>query len=137
MGSQLLEIKKLELLTSVKGVGPKSAYSLISALGSDTVIQAVQLENKKSLSKAPGVGAKAAAQICLDLGNKIQTVLMYKGTGETGMMVAGEAKVLEVSESLPMFNNSSATPILEEALMACKELGFKEKIKFFQRQKIL
>lgn len=72
-GFETLREKKLfELLCSVKGVGPKSAYSLISALGSETIIQSVQLENKKVLTKAPGVGAKAAAQICLDLGDKIQ-----------------------------------------------------------------
>lgn len=136
-GFTTLRDKKLfELLTSVKGVGPKSAYSLISSLGADTVIQAVQLENKKTLSKAPGVGAKAAAQICLDLGNKIQTVLMYKGNGDSTFITSGDA-ASAMSESLPMFNGTGISPILEEALMACKELGFKEDAILPKAQKIL
>ncbi len=136
-GFTTLRDKKLfELLTSVKGVGPKSAYSLISALGSDTVIQAVQLENKKTLSKAPGVGAKAAAQICLDLGSKIQSVLMYKGDCESPFIVSGDLTE-SLSSNMPMFSNANTSPILEEALMACKELGFKEDSILPKAQKIL
>ena len=129
----LREKKLFELLTSVKGVGPKSAYSLLAALGPETVIQSVQLENKKSLSKAPGVGPKAAAQIILDLGNKIQSVLMYSGNGLTNAInVDGPAEQQEL-----MSNPNYSTPILEEALMACKELGFKEDSILPKAQKIL
>jgi Holliday junction DNA helicase RuvA len=133
-GFETLREKKLfELLTSVKGVGPKSAYSLLTALGPEAVIQAVQLENKKSLSKAPGVGPKAAAQVILDLSNKIQSVLMYSGNGLTNAInVDGPAKQQELMSS-PSYN----TPILEEALMACKELGFKEDSILPKAQKIL
>ena len=87
--------------------------------------------------KIGGRKASYVFQICLDLGNKIQTVLMYKGTGATGMMVAGDSKVMEVSESLPMFNSQATTPILEEALAACKELGFKEEVILPKAQKLL
>lgn len=138
-GFTTLRDKKLfELLTSVKGVGPKSAYSLISSLGSETVIQAIQLENKKTLSKAPGVGAKAAAQICLDLGNKIQNVLIYKGNKEGDFLSATEVREnIGEASNLSMFSSVHATPILEEALMACKELGFKEDLILAKAQKIL
>jgi holliday junction DNA helicase RuvA len=131
-GFETLREKKLfELLCTVKGVGPKSAYSLISALGPETIIQSVQMENKKVLTKAPGVGAKAAAQICLDLGDKIQKVLMYSGQNHT-MTIHAPAHMYH-SEQTEMVNMSkgnslftASEPILEEAIMACKELGFKE-----------
>lgn len=133
-GFETLREKKLfELLTSVKGVGPKSAYSLLTALGAESVIQSVQLENKKSLSKAPGIGAKAAAQICLDLSNKIQGVLMYSARGVNNEFREGELPVQTELVSSPSYS----TPILEEALMACKELGFKEDSILPMAQKIL
>lgn len=155
-GFQTLREKKLfELLNSVKGVGPKSSYALLSSLGADTIIQSVQMENKKVLTKAPGVGAKAAAQICLDLGNKIQKVLMYSARrsqerAQTSDAWDGEDK--EHQEELPLnsemnlLNSSNPSSllisslegtILEETIMACKELGFKEEIILPMAQKIL
>ncbi len=134
-GFETLREKKLfELLTSVKGVGPKSAYNLLTALGAETVIQSVQLENKKSLSKAPGIGAKAAAQICLDLSNKIQNVLMYSARGLNNEFHDGASPV---QPELVASNAGYNAPILEEALMACKELGFKEDSILPMAQKIL
>ncbi len=139
-GFETLREKKLfELLNSVKGVGPKSAYSLLSALGADTIIQSVQLENKKVLTKAPGVGAKAAAQICLDLGDKIQKVLMYSGQNHT-MTIHAPAPTAHIENhqmNLSTMNTTLGGPILEETLMACKELGFKEDIVLPMAQKIL
>lgn len=132
-GFETLREKKLfELLTSVKGVGPKSAYTLLTALGTETVIQSVQLENKKSLSKAPGIGPKAAAQICLDLSSKIQSVLMYSGNGFNNAINVDGPSQPELTSS-----SSYTTPILEEALMACKELGFSEDSILPKAQKIL
>lgn len=134
-GFESLRDKKLfELLTSVKGVGPKSAYSLIIALGCDTIIQSVQLENKKALSQAPGIGAKAAAQICLDLSKKIQNVLMFSNTMNSNNSFSQEPSPVT---SLPLNTTSSSSTILNEALMACKELGFKEDLIISKAQKIL
>ncbi len=130
----LRDKKLLELLTSVKGVGPKSAYSLIVALGCDTIIQSVQLENKKALSQAPGIGAKAAAQICLDLSKKIQNVLMFSNTMSSKNSFSHEARPVT---SLPLQTSGSGSLILNEALMACKELGFKEELVISKAQKIL
>ncbi|MCR9202981.1 MAG: Holliday junction branch migration protein RuvA [Halobacteriovoraceae bacterium] len=134
-GFESLRDKKLfELLTSVKGVGPKSAYSLLIALGSDTIIQSVQLENKKALSQAPGIGAKAAAQICLDLSQKIQNVLMFSNTMSPNNSFSEETHSVT---SLPLSSPNTNSSILSEALMACKELGFKEDLIISKAQKIL
>jgi holliday junction DNA helicase RuvA len=128
-GFRTLQEKKLfEMLTSVKGVGPKSAYALLNSLGTGSIIQAIQLESKKTLTKAPGIGPKAAAQIILDLSSKIQKVLMYSRSYS-----GGEIEVLSQSEKrepeeMPMSLDFSCDDqkLIDEALMACKELGFKE-----------
>jgi len=133
-GFETLRDKKLfELLTSVKGVGPKSAFSLLTALGAQVVIQSVQLEDKKALSKAPGIGAKAAAQICLDLSKKIQTVLMYAG-GSRETHIIGNSLALPLEGSVKSIGSNH---ILDDAVMACKELGFKEDQIMVKAQKIL
>lgn len=127
-GFKTLRDKKLfEILNSVKGVGPKSAFSLITSLGHEQIIQSIQFENKKVLTKAPGIGAKAAAQICLDLGNKIQKVLMYSSAANTHTQVSlslGGGESLETST--PQMVRSSHHALLDDTLLACKELGFKE-----------
>ncbi|HLE10179.1 MAG: hypothetical protein A2504_05260 [Bdellovibrionales bacterium RIFOXYD12_FULL_39_22] len=137
-GLDSLKNKKLfEMLRTVKGIGPKSAYSLVSTLGFEQITNAIILDQKKVLSQAPGVGPKAAAQIILDLSNKIQKVKIYSDRYQ-GKLIRHSSEVQEVELSSPVIsvNNDSGTEktlqssfnmkLLDEALMACKELGFKE-----------
>jgi len=52
----LKEKKFFELLIGVKGVGPKSAFSLMASLNINMIINSILYEDKKTLTKAPGVG---------------------------------------------------------------------------------
>ncbi len=54
-------------LIKVKGLGPKTAINALSATTPQEVIQAIASNNVAYLKKLPGIGAKAAAQIILDL----------------------------------------------------------------------
>jgi Holliday junction DNA helicase RuvA len=65
-----------ELLLSVNGIGPKSAFSLVSLLGTDGVKRAIQSEDEKSLKSAQGIGPKAAKQIILSLKEQISKMEM-------------------------------------------------------------
>lgn len=132
-GFHSLRAKKLfELLLTVNGVGPKSAYGLISSLGVNDIINAVKLEAKNTLTKAPGVGAKSAAQIILDLSSKIDRVKMYSDSSKTvrASTPVAQPSLLEIEEVVYVENAVSPSvnqhEILNDALMACKELGFKE-----------
>ena len=134
-GFKTLRSKKMfEMLTSVKGVGPKSAYNLIAALGVNQIITAVEFEDKKSLTKAPGVGPKAAAQMILDLSGKISKVKMYSDTykiykSKTNSGNISNTDMFEeviVSEAPSISENTNEHHLMNEAIMACKELGFKE-----------
>ena len=58
-------------LTSVSGVGPKVAMSILSVMTPDDLAVAICTENVKGIAKAPGIGAKTAARIVLELRDKI------------------------------------------------------------------
>lgn len=58
-------------LTSVSGVGPKVAMSILSTMTPDKLALAVCAEDIKAISKTPGIGAKTAARIVLELKDKV------------------------------------------------------------------
>ena len=54
-------------LIKVKGLGPKTVINALSATTPEEVISAISSNNVAFLKKLPGLGAKAAGQIILDL----------------------------------------------------------------------
>ena len=60
------------LLISVSGIGPKAAMSILSHMTPDSIAYAIFSDDKKTISKAPGVGPKTAARIILELKDKVK-----------------------------------------------------------------
>ncbi|MEF9920810.1 MAG: Holliday junction branch migration protein RuvA [Erysipelotrichaceae bacterium] len=58
-------------LISVKGVGPKTALNIMNVGGTDGIVEAIENGNVDFLKKLPGIGAKSAQQIVLDLKGKL------------------------------------------------------------------
>jgi len=140
-GFDSLRAKKLfELLLQVKGVGPKSAFALMSALSVLDIIQAIQTEDKKVLKSAPGVGDKAAAQMILDLSKKVFKIQMYSDRrvrATSQVSIARQEVPLQavyMEEEIPA---NLSHQLLNDALMACRELGFKDDKVIPLAQKIL
>ena len=68
VGFSSLDEKSVFLsLIKVKGLGPKSAIGALSSTTPQEVVNAIASNNVAFLKKLPGIGAKAAAQIILDL----------------------------------------------------------------------
>ena len=65
------ELSSFKMLTSVSGVGPKAAMSILSLLTPEKFALAVCTDDKKTISKANGVGPKTAARIILELRDKL------------------------------------------------------------------
>ena len=55
------------LLTSVSGVGPKLALSILSALPVSDLVSAIQSGDVEKLTTVPGIGNKSASRLVLEL----------------------------------------------------------------------
>lgn len=58
-------------LTSVSGVGPKVAMGILSTMTPEKLSIAISTEDTRAIAKSPGIGAKTAARIILELKDKI------------------------------------------------------------------
>lgn len=59
------------LLTSVSGVGPKLALSILSALPVSDLVSAIQSGDVEKLTTVPGIGHKSASRLVLELKDKV------------------------------------------------------------------
>jgi holliday junction DNA helicase RuvA len=59
------------LLTSVSGIGPKLALSVLSALPVSDLVSAIQSEDVEKLTTVPGIGNKSASRLVLELKDKV------------------------------------------------------------------
>lgn len=74
-----------KMLLTVSGVGPKGAMGILSGASVDDIQVAIIAQDSKMLSKLPGIGAKTAARIILDLKDKVSAGDVLAGiAGEDG-----------------------------------------------------
>ena len=52
------ELSMFKLLITVSGIGPKGALGILSVMDADALRFAILADDAKSISKAPGIGAK-------------------------------------------------------------------------------
>lgn len=96
------ELSAFKLLISVSGVGPKVALSVLSLLSPEKFALAVCAEDKKAISKAPGVGPKTAARIILELKDKLSATSIPNDSGTTtgGVAAGGSTDKSTLSEAI-------------------------------------
>ncbi len=84
-------------LISVTGIGPKGALGILSALRPEELRLAILTGDAKAIARAPGVGAKTAQRLILDLKDKVkadETLQLLPGAPagkEASPSVSGEA----------------------------------------------
>ncbi len=59
------------LLTSVSGIGPKLALSVLSSLSVSDLVSAIRGADLEKLATVPGIGKKSAGRIALELKDKL------------------------------------------------------------------
>lgn len=101
------EEKELFLqLTSVSGIGPKTALGLLGSMPLQDLNLAILLGDVNALSRAPGIGKKTAQRIALELKDKISQA----DVSASGGSVPASASAV--------FTNSDSASEAVEALIA-------------------
>lgn len=92
------ELEMFKLITSVSGVGPKLALSILSEFEPDKLTLFIASGDSKSITRASGVGAKLAQRIVLELKDKIGAT-SFASSDEVAA-VASSAKNASVNEAV-------------------------------------
>ena len=102
------ELKMFELLLQVSGIGAKSAITMLSNITPSNFVLAVITNDVSKLTKIPGIGAKTAQRIILELKDKLKTESAISKTEETRTVI-------------------EKTEVLDEAIAALQILGYNKK----------
>ena len=123
---------------TVSGIGPKGALSILSVLDADALRFAIITGDAKAISKAPGVGAKTAERLILELKGKVSAQdtaigreIQGAGTASPGMadtpqkqeavealvsLGYGNAEALKAVNAIQGIENMDSGAVLKAAL---------------------
>ncbi|MDF2233565.1 Holliday junction branch migration protein RuvA [Albimonas sp. CAU 1670] len=125
------------LLTSVQGVGPRSALAIVGLLGPEGTGRAIVTGDTAAVRKAPGVGPKLAQRIVLELRDKAPTVMALGGRGARAAAPTLTPAVVDDEAPAPARRRPAAKPKADDgaaaaaaaqadALSALVNLGYPE-----------
>lgn len=116
------DLSLFKQLIMVSGVGPKMAQAILSGIDANSVRSAIVTQNSKLLSSAPGVGAKTANRIILELKDKVKLDDIVASLSEDDTT---NAKVLELrQEAYEALTGLGISPL--EATKALNEIEITE-----------
>ena len=117
------DLQMFRLLTGVSGVGPKAGLNILSTLGADDLRFAILADDVKRIAKTPGIGAKTAQKIILELKDKLDLQDVFEKKSASGQITpeaaaaAGSQVVQEAVEALVALGYGST-----EALKAVRSV---------------
>ncbi len=101
------DLEVFKLLITVNGIGPKGGLAVLSTITTDDLRVAVISEDAKAISKAPGIGAKTAQKVIIELKDKLNLEDVLEPKSDANFQVND--------------NNS-----MSEAVMALVALGYSQ-----------
>ena len=90
-------------LLKVNGVGPKMALGILSTLSVEMLVHTVEHNDVKTLVKVPGVGAKTAERLMIELRDRFKTFTtgaVAGGSSSTQIQFTGNSAVAEAEAAL-------------------------------------
>ena len=76
-------------LLSASGVGPRLALNMLSTMPPQHLVTAITLKDIPALKRIPGLGAKKAERLVLELADRLDDVLLSSGEAGTAVRPAG------------------------------------------------
>ncbi|MGB9883624.1 MAG: Holliday junction branch migration protein RuvA [Microgenomates group bacterium] len=115
------EYQLFKMLLDVSGVGPKTAFNIISFISPKNLITAIENNDVDALTQVPGLGKKTAMKIILELSSKLKTDFQMKN------IVLSEDDKMFIDAMVSL--GYSATEAKKQLLKIPKNLSLEEKIK--------
>lgn len=103
------ELEVFKMLLTVSSVGPKGALGILSALSCNDLRIAIHSQDSKAIAKAPGIGAKTAQRIIIDLKDKLKLE---------------DAWNLEDTSGVELTVSTTGNMVQKEAVEALTALGY-------------
>lgn len=101
------ELECFKMLTSVSGVGPKAALSILSQFPAEKVAYLVTSGDSKSLTSVSGIGAKTAQRIVLELKDKLSAIGFESSAQKITNMPLGNSNISEAIKALSTLGYSA------------------------------
>jgi holliday junction DNA helicase RuvA len=98
------------LLTSVSGIGPRLAITILSGMGTEDLLQAITKGDLPRLISVPGIGKKTAERLLVELKDKVQGLAMSQSLASSSRS----------SGTLP----DSPTSLSDDLVSALTNLGY-------------
>ena len=105
------DVKIFKMLIGVSGIGPKGALAILSVLSTDDLRFAILGDDAKAIAKAPGVGAKTAQRVIIELKDKLSLEDAFE------QKLANQAQKAELNPAVGVKN---------EAILALTSLGYSQ-----------
>lgn len=110
------DLRIFKLLIGVSGIGPKGALAILSVMTADDLRFAVLSDDAKAIAKAPGVGAKTAQRLILELKDKLSLAEAFEQKSEHIAAAADQSEMLAKNDAIQALTALGYTP--SEALKA-------------------
>ena len=105
------DVRIFKMLIGVSGIGPKGALAILSVLTTDDLRFAILGDDAKAIAKAPGVGAKTAQRVIIELKDKLSLEDAFE------QKLANQAQKAELNPAVGVKN---------EAILALTSLGYSQ-----------
>ena len=123
------ELKMFELLLSVSGIGAKSALGILAEVSPSNFATAIITNDVSKLVKIPGIGAKTAQRMILELKDKMKTVQAVNKDEKVAVAIENEETTSEAMAALQMlgYNRREIEKVFEK--IDIKNLGVEDIIR--------
>ena len=110
------ELKMFELLISVSGIGAKSALGILAEVSPSNFALAIITNDVSKLVKIPGIGAKTAQRMILELKDKLKTVQAVNKDEKVSTAIENDESSSEAMAALQMlgYNRREIEKVFEK-----------------------
>jgi Holliday junction DNA helicase RuvA len=125
------EKRLFEVLIKVNGIGPAMALSILSGIGINEFINAIEMSKVVLLQKIPGIGKTKAEKIIFELKRKIKVLKELSTSEDFSSSIKGDA--LEALVSLG-FDERKSNQVIDDIISSTENIPLEDVVKISLQQ---